>query len=535
MDPEGSAAAASLVRPPQGEVSDNPESRYLTIEEACDVLCRNLPLSKPNVPLDVPFVAQAAALFGIVAVEKALNFDSCDSVEDIALYVERHQDEKTWKIPLGTLAERMRVRMATLVYAVYEESSRGTLRMMHKVLKNLVHRPDDEKVRTLRFNNVNLKPLLSVPRAVDLLEFVGFERAMVIRTKPPFVDEKCLRLPFSPLSSRAEAKNVSALYSLLDDLVPTLPGKEGEEEREEEPEHGLSEAPRIKDAKGHLTRECIASIHEQRIQGKNAISASSYQRGGGVIVRPPPYASPRRDQTNAHPSSLERRPSQGHAAGTGESEAWWNTWFSWSTSSAVHEQPPSTIKTTPSASSPSSSSRLKKHFTLKDIEEMRYRDAIGSSPRYAEEYLHGLGNASTMSGIEAKYRDAKYLGLLCLDKTNLFRGEHKLPPLRWNDAVYHIAREHAQQMAEGTMPFSHEGFGDRVNRFPFFLRSAAENLAWNAGMAHPAEQAVAGWITSPGHRRNLVSSSNLCAIGVGIANGRYYFTQLFASTGQALC
>jgi len=512
MDPDGSPAGVPLVRP-QGEVSDNPESRFLTLEEACDVLCRNLPLSKPNVPIDVPFVAQAVELFGIVGVEKALHFDSCDSVEDIALYVERHQEEKTWKIPLGTLAERMRVKMATLVYAVYEESSRKTLVMMHKVLKNLVHRPEDEKVRTLRFKNVNLKPLLSVPRAVDLLEFVGFERAMVLRTKPPFVDEKCLRLPFSPSSSRAEAKNVSALYSLLDDLVPTLPAKQGEDQEELEPEQGLSEAPRIKDAQGHLTRECIASIHEQRIQGKNTISASSYQRGGGNIVRPAP--------------SPVHEPSSNGQAGSEESEAWWNTWFSWSTSSTGRE--------TEQPSDASSSKRVKKHFTLKDIEEMRYRDAIGNCPRYAEEYLERLGKTSTMSGISAKYSDPKYLGLLCLDKTNLFRGENKLPPLKWNDGIYHIAREHAQQMADGTMPFSHEGFGDRVSRYPFFHRSAAENLAWNAGMAHPAEQAVAGWITSPGHRKNLVSNSNVCAIGVGIANGRYYFTQLFASTGQALC
>jgi len=488
---------------PNGGVSENPESRYLTIEEACDVLCRNLPLSQPHVPHDVPFVAHAVELFGVVAVEKALHFDSCDCVEDIAQYVERHQDEETWKIPLGTLDERRRVRMATLVYALYEESSRKILVMMHKVLKNLVHRPEDEKVRTLRFNNASLKPLLSVTQSVNLLELVGFEHAMVIRSKPPFVNEKCLRLPFSPLSSRGEAKQVSALYSLLDDLLPTLPVKEGEDE--EETEQGISEAPRIRDADGHLTRECIASIHEQRIQGKNTISASSYQRGGGAIIRPPP-----------RPPS-EQPP--GKAPRTGENETWWNSWFSRSTAPSSSSSPP----------------QIKKHFNLKDIEEMRYRDAIGNCPRYAEDYLQTLGKTSTMSGISAKYSDPKYLGMLCLDKTNLFRGQNNLPPLVWNDAIFHIARVHAQQMADGAMPFSHEGFGDRVNQYPFFYRTAAENLAWNAGMANPADQAVAGWITSPGHKKNLMSNSNLCAIGVGIAYGKYYFTQLFAYTGQALC
>ncbi len=47
-------------------------------------------------------------------------------------------------------------------------------------------------------------------------------------------------------------------------------------------------------------------------------------------------------------------------------------------------------------------------------------------------------------------------------------------------------------------------------------------------MADPCEGAVVGWINSPGHRKNLLSASNICAIAVYCHYGNFYFTQLFA-------
>jgi uncharacterized protein YkwD len=43
-----------------------------------------------------------------------------------------------------------------------------------------------------------------------------------------------------------------------------------------------------------------------------------------------------------------------------------------------------------------------------------------------------------------------------------------------------------------------------------------------------AQQAVNGWIKSPGHRKNLVGHFNLCGIGVYKSNsGTVYLTQIF--------
>ena len=83
-------------------------------------------------------------------------------------------------------------------------------------------------------------------------------------------------------------------------------------------------------------------------------------------------------------------------------------------------------------------------------------------------------------------------------------------------------------MAEGKVAFGHDGFNERMQKVPFFVRSFSENVAYNSNCGDPVEVAVKGWINSPGHRKNMLSKSNMCGIGVYVSYGRYYFTQLFA-------
>eukprot|EP00397_Hematodinium_sp_SG-2012_P037314 GEMP01040421.1.p1 GENE.GEMP01040421.1~~GEMP01040421.1.p1 ORF type:complete len:512 (+),score=139.02 GEMP01040421.1:113-1648(+) len=511
MDPDSPSCSSTA---PACAVSDAPASLTLSLEELCDILCQNLHIAEPNVPLEKPFVAAAVNLFGPVAVEKALHFDVCDSVEDIAEYIERHQNDEDWAIPIGTLNERMRIQMATAVFGILEESGRRTLDMIFTLVKNLIHRPDDEKVRTLRLSNEKLRRVIfSVPRAVSLLEFVGFVQAKVLRKKPPFVEEKALVFRCCPLSNTQEGQKLQALYSMLDDLLLSLPPADEDVEVVEM----VSVDPREEAADGRLTRACMADIHENRLMRKIAaqVSKTAYQRGGsGFVAR-------RAEKAPSQPTVHGAVPEDNAAAP--EDNSWWSSLFG-STQEAQNRQSPS-----------ESRERKKKHMTLSDIEKLRYDEAIGNMPRYAEEYMKAQGTSSSMTQIISKFSDPAYLGRVCLDRTNIFRGEHGMVPLKWNEPMYEIAREHAQQMADGVMPFSHEGFSRRADRFPFYHMSAAENIAWNAGVASPADVAVTGWINSPGHRKNLLSNSNLCAIGVHIAGGRVYFTQLCARTPGALC
>lgn len=113
---------------------------------------------------------------------------------------------------------------------------------------------------------------------------------------------------------------------------------------------------------------------------------------------------------------------------------------------------------------------------------------------------------------------------------NQYRASRKLPPLAIADALTQQARQHSQDMANGKVPFSHQGFDQRVREIAKSVsyRGAAENIAYNMGYKDPATQAVEGWLKSPGHLKNIQGTYGLTGIGVSRnAKGEIYFTQIF--------
>jgi len=178
----------------------------------------------------------------------------------------------------------------------------------------------------------------------------------------------------------------------------------------------------------------------------------------------------------------------------------------------------------------------RRHFDLRDIEQMRVDDAIKGMRMYASEYDQQQRQSQTYSDLISRMYDPQYIGRKALDNTNIFRAQQNMPPMKWNQALADIAAEHAGQMARGEMPFSHQDFNKRVDRYPFPHMSAAENLAYNAGVSDVAGVAVDGWIKSPGHRRNLLGAFDQCGLGVARScTGEFYLTQLFARSTYALC
>lgn len=115
-------------------------------------------------------------------------------------------------------------------------------------------------------------------------------------------------------------------------------------------------------------------------------------------------------------------------------------------------------------------------------------------------------------------------------KVNQYRKSHQLPPLALDDRINVQARAHSDAMASGRVPFSHNGFEERIKLISRSIpyRSAAENVAYNQGYSDPVQQAVEGWINSPGHRKNMEGNFDLTGVGVSKnAKGEYYFTQIF--------
>ena|ERR1700741_3426945 len=111
---------------------------------------------------------------------------------------------------------------------------------------------------------------------------------------------------------------------------------------------------------------------------------------------------------------------------------------------------------------------------------------------------------------------------LCL--INQERDKRGLSPLRANARLSDAAQGHAKDMARRNY-FSHTSlsgasFVDRIRRAGYFqdTRSwqAAENIAWGTGRLATPKAIVRSWMTSPGHRANILSPS-LREVGVGVA------------------
>ncbi len=113
---------------------------------------------------------------------------------------------------------------------------------------------------------------------------------------------------------------------------------------------------------------------------------------------------------------------------------------------------------------------------------------------------------------------------------NQYRQSINLSPLVINQTIVNEARQHSQNMAEGKVSFSHEGFDNRISIIANSITysSAAENVAYNQGHSNPATIAVEGWLKSSGHLQNIKGDFNLTGVGVAQNSaGEHYFTQIF--------
>ena len=119
-------------------------------------------------------------------------------------------------------------------------------------------------------------------------------------------------------------------------------------------------------------------------------------------------------------------------------------------------------------------------------------------------------------------------------KTNLARVQNGLLPLVWDSDLYRMAKIHSEKMA-------HDGYFSHVTPEGMRLRDRAraagilqfsvlgENIAYNQGYEDPGAFAVEKWMSSPGHRANILSDEfRASAIGTFVsADGSVFLTQIF--------
>lgn len=115
-----------------------------------------------------------------------------------------------------------------------------------------------------------------------------------------------------------------------------------------------------------------------------------------------------------------------------------------------------------------------------------------------------------------------------LKYVNEYRLKHGLRALQMNNLASEEARKHSSEMARHSVPFGHKDFDKRIKRLYREIKecqAGAENVAYNY---KTAKIVVEQWLTSPGHRKNIMGNYNMT--GVGIARdkaGKLYYTQIF--------
>ncbi|AQY20527.1 hypothetical protein T261_07132 [Streptomyces lydicus] len=116
-----------------------------------------------------------------------------------------------------------------------------------------------------------------------------------------------------------------------------------------------------------------------------------------------------------------------------------------------------------------------------------------------------------------------------MELVNNERSKAGCAPLVVNAKLTKAAQAHSKDMADHRN-MSHTGSdgsspGDRITRAGYDWSAYGENVAY--GYATP-ESVMKGWMSSPGHKRNILDCS-FKEIGVGLAQPGNYWTQDFGA------
>ena len=116
-----------------------------------------------------------------------------------------------------------------------------------------------------------------------------------------------------------------------------------------------------------------------------------------------------------------------------------------------------------------------------------------------------------------------------VELVNAERAKVGCSPLTVNAKLTKAAQAHSEDMAAHAN-MSHTGSdgsapGDRITRAGYDWSAYGENVAY--GYATP-EAVMAGWMSSPGHKANILDCG-FKEIGVGLAQPNDYWTQDFGA------
>ena len=161
-------------------------------------------------------------------------------------------------------------------------------------------------------------------------------------------------------------------------------------------------------------------------------------------------------------------------------------------------------------------------------------DAANLRPRRVTASADSASTTKSVASVAPEFDNANAVERRACEQTNARRVENGLSPLTWDPELCRMAREHSEQMAQLGY-FSHETpeglqLKDRAHEKGILhFRVIGENIAYNKGYDDPGGFAVERWMTSAGHRANMLYAGfEGSAIGsYEAADGSTFLTQVF--------
>jgi uncharacterized protein YkwD len=155
---------------------------------------------------------------------------------------------------------------------------------------------------------------------------------------------------------------------------------------------------------------------------------------------------------------------------------------------------------------------------------LRSRPTVVVLVAFAVAAVGATGSGAGTANATVSVTRATTLESLVLERVNAVRTEHGMRPLTLSTQLSRSAVAHSRSMASLGF-FAHESrnggsFSERIKRY-YGPRSGAwtvgENLAMFGGLAPSADAIVTAWMSSPGHRANLLRGAFREA-GIGIVH-----------------
>ncbi|MEU1594957.1 CAP domain-containing protein [Streptomyces sp. NPDC005708] len=214
-----------------------------------------------------------------------------------------------------------------------------------------------------------------------------------------------------------------------------------------------------------------------------------------------------------------------------EVKGWWNDsdWYhDWTADG--HSQPTAAASNTPTATAPAPRTTAPQR---KATAPTHPRKTVAPAPRTtapsAPKTTAAPAATPTPSSPAAATATAPATVARILALVNAERSKVGCSALTLNATLTKVAQAHSEDMA-AHRNMSHTGSdgsspGDRITRAGYNWSTYGENVAY--GYATP-EEVMAGWMSSPGHKANILNCS-FKEIGVGLAQPDSYWTQDFGA------